>query len=80
MDKDKVFSTDNFQLASFLLCKGFSLKSADTSDQKRVKFLFIETDELIQSNIEFSQFKGLVEPHQFFSAQKDLKNIIYSGK
>jgi len=75
---DKYFPTDNFQLASLLLCEGCSLKSVDKSDPRRVIFNFEENELRKSATDKFLRYEALIEPHRFFSAQKDLKQLIYS--
>ena len=76
---NKEFSTDNFQLASFLLCEGCLLKSVDKNNSRRVIFNFEENDSRKTVTDKFLRYESRVEPHKFFSAQKDLKQLIYSG-
>lgn len=76
--KNNVFSTDNFQLASYLLCKSCRLLNADKTNPKRVVFIFEGSESQNQLTEEFITYQGSVEPHKFFSAQKDLKTLIYS--
>lgn len=75
--KSKTFSTDNFQLASYLLSESCRLTSLDKTNPKRVVFVFGE-DEQTKSLIQtFLSYEARVEPHRFFSAQRDLKQLIY---
>jgi len=74
------FSTDNFQLASFLLSESIKLISLDKTTPKRVIFIFEETEQRIILTQQFLSHKAKVEPHKFFSAQKDLKQLIYQNK
>lgn len=75
---NKHFPTDNFQLACFLLCEGCLLKSVDKSNPRRVVFNFEDNEIRKSVTDKFLRYEGLVEPHKFFSAQKDLKQLIYS--
>lgn len=72
------FPTDNFQLACFLLCEGCLLKSVDKSNPRRVIFNFENDENRKTVTDKFLRYESLVEPHKFFSAQKDLKQLIYS--
>ncbi len=74
------FSTDSFQLASYLLAESVPLLSVDRTNPKRVIFLFEESKQRKLLNQKFLAHKANVEPHKFFSAQKDLKQIIYQNK
>lgn len=78
MNTNKTFSTDSFQLASYLLCESIPLVSTDKSNPKRVLFLFEESDLRKKLTEEFLAHKAQVEPHRLASAQKDLKQMIYS--
>lgn len=72
------FSTDNFQLASYLLSESCHLISADKTNPKRVVFIFEDRDRCEFLMKKFLSYQAQVEPHKFFSAQKDLKQMIYS--
>lgn len=71
------FRTDNFQLASYLLSKGCIILSVDKANPKRVVFIFKSSEELRELNQTFLSYEALVEPHRLYSAQKDLKQMIY---
>lgn len=72
------FPTDNFQLASYLLSNACLLVSVDKTNPKRVAFIFENSPERERLTQEFLSYQGTVEPHKFFSAQRDLKQLIYS--
>lgn len=74
------FTTDSFILASFLMCQSIRLISLDKSFPKRVVFKFEESEQRRKVSEDFFQYKGLVEPHKFYSAQKDLKQMIYQDR
>lgn len=73
------FRTDNFQLASYLLCEGYRIISVDKTNLRRVVFVFAETKQRQLLTQKFLSYETLVEPHKFFSAQKDIKQLIYSS-
>jgi hypothetical protein len=73
----KIFSTDSFQLASYLLCESCRLISVNKNDPHRVVFNFEETNKRVSVTENFLGYKALIEPHRYFSAQKDLKQLIY---
>lgn len=75
----KVFSTDSFVLASFLLCESCRLLSLNKGNPRRVIFVFEETKDRQQLSELFLSHKAKVEPHRFFSAQKDLKQMLYDN-
>jgi hypothetical protein len=78
MNNLPTFSTDSFNLGTFLLSKSIRLLSTDKSNPKRVIFIFEDSPEREQFTNEFLAYEALVEPHRIFSAQKDLKQMIYS--
>lgn len=78
--KANTFSTDNFQLAAYLLAESCKLLMTDYFNPKRVVFIFEETDRRKELTEKFISYQALVEPHRFFSAQKDLKQLIYQNK
>ncbi len=71
------FSTDNFQLAIYLLSESCDLISIDKTNPKRVIFIFEDTERRKLLMKIFLSYQAQVEPHKFFSAQKDLKQMIY---
>jgi len=75
--KNESFETDNYQLASYLLSCSCSLLAVDKTNPKRVVFIFDNSPERQRHTQDFLSYKGSVEPHKFFSAQKDLKQLIY---
>jgi hypothetical protein len=75
----KVFSTDSFVLASFLLCESCRLLSLDKENPRRAIFVFEETKDRQQLSELFLSHRAKVEPHRFFSAQKDLKQMLYDN-
>lgn len=74
---NKTFETDNFQLASYILSKSCMLLSVKKDNPKRVVFVFDDSPEREKLTQEFLSYQGSVEPHKYFSAQKDLKQLIY---
>lgn len=74
---NKTFSTDSFPLASYLLAKSCNLTIIDKANPRRALFVFQESIERKRLTEEFLTHQGLVEPHKFFSAQKDLKQMLY---
>ncbi len=75
--KSSTFSTDNFQLASYLLAESCNLLMVDKFNPRRSVFIFEESDHRKELTQKFISYQALVEPHRFFSAQKDLKQLIY---
>ena len=74
------FPTDNFQLACYLISEAIPLHSVDKANPRRVVFVFEESEQRKTLTQTFLAYKALVEPHRFFSAQKDLKQLIYQNK
>ena len=74
------FPTDNFQLACYLISEAIPLHSVDKTNPRRVIFIFEESDKRKELTQTFLAYKALVEPHRFFSAQKDLKQLIYQNR
>jgi len=71
------FSTDSFQLASYLLCESCKLLSLDRTNPRRTLFIFEDTERRQQLTDKFLSYQTLVEPHRLFSAQRDLKQLLY---
>ena len=76
-NKTSTFPTDNFQLASYLLSESCRLISTDKTNPKRAVFIFEDTNQRRFLTDRFLSYEAKVEPHKFFSAQKDLKQLIY---
>ncbi|OGH18518.1 MAG: hypothetical protein A2868_03650 [Candidatus Levybacteria bacterium RIFCSPHIGHO2_01_FULL_40_15b] len=76
----QIFQTDNFQLACYLASESVSLLSLDKTNPKRVVFVFEESEQRKILTQQFLSYKAKVEPHRFFSAQKDLKQMIYQNR
>lgn len=74
------FTTDSFILASFLLSESIRLISLDRNDPRRILFIFEESEKRKLSTEKFLSYQSFVEPHRLFSAQKDLKQLIYQKK
>ena len=79
-NKDNSFPTDNFQLASYLLSEGVPLLSLDKSNPRRVLFVFEESDQRKVLNQKYLSYKAETEVHRIFSAQKDLKQLLYQDR
>ncbi len=79
-NSNPTFITDSFHLSIYLLSESCCLKSIDKTNPKRMNFIF-EESELRQSLTQkFLSYQAKVEPHRLFSAQKDLKQMIYQNK
>jgi hypothetical protein len=78
MNKEN-FPTDSFILASYLLSESIPLIGMNTTNPRRVIFLFEESSRRKTLTEKFLSHKALVEPHRYFSAQKDIKQMIYQN-
>ena len=78
MKNDNKFSTDSFHLATFLLSQSIPIVYANKDNPRRVLFVFEDSPLREEVTKKFLAFEALVEPHRLFSAEKDLKQIIYS--
>lgn len=74
------FSTDNFQLAAYLLAESCKLISVGKTNPKRAVFIFEESEKRQLLTEKFLSYQAEIEPHRFFSAQKDLKQLIYGAE
>ncbi len=77
---NSTFSTDSFQLATYLLCESIRLISTDKSNPKRVLFIFEESKRRKNLTEKFFSYQAQIEPHRYYSAQKDLKQMIYQNQ
>ena len=80
LNNQNTFRSDNFQLASYLLVESVKLLSLDKTNPRRVLFEFEESENRKSLTQKFLAYEALVEPHRFFSAQKDLKQMIYQNR
>ena len=80
MKKQKeIYSTDSFQLASYLLCESCRLIDLDKRNPRRVVFNFEDNGEIGGLVNKFLSYEARVEPHRYFSSQKDLKQLLYQN-
>lgn len=78
--ENNTFSSDSFVLASYLLCESFKLISINRDNPKRMIFIFEDSNQR-ESLIElFFSYRAQVEPNRFYSAQRNLKQMIYQNK
>lgn len=76
---NSTFSTDNFQLACYLLAESCKLLMVDKFNPRRALFIFEESERRQELTQKFISYQASVEPHRFFSAQKDLKQLLYQN-
>lgn len=74
------FSTDAFLLACYLLSEACRLIDIDKTNPDRMIFIFEETDSRVKLTQDFLAHKAIIEPHRFYSAQRDLKQLIHQIK
>ena len=81
MENNKnIFSTDSFVLASYLLCESLKLTSINMDNPKRMIFVFEDSTQRKPLIELFFSYKAQVEPNRFYSAQRNLKQMIYQNK
>lgn len=80
MENNNIFSTDSFVLSSFLLCESFKLISINRDNPKRMIFIFEDSGDREHLIEIFFSYKATVEPNRFYSAQRNLKQMIYQNK
>ncbi|MBI2600471.1 hypothetical protein HYW42_00805 [Candidatus Daviesbacteria bacterium] len=79
-NQNKTFATDNFQLACYLVSEAIPLLSLDKTNPKRVVFILEESDKRRALTQKYLSYMAETEVHRIFSAQKDLKQMIYQNK
>lgn len=75
-----IYKTSDFLTASVLLLLKHVLISTDTSDTQRVVFLFTNSNRLQDDLITFQRGELLVDPADFWAAERRCKQIIFGGK
>ena len=75
--RENTFLTDSFQLASYLLSESCQLLFVDDTNPPRLSFAFKDNENCKILTSKFLSYKATVEPHRYYSAQRDLKQIIY---
>ena len=80
-NKDNIptFSTDSFTLAVYLLSEACRLIRLDRTNPRRILFIFEETNARKLLTDKFLSYHALCEPHRLYSAQRDLKQLIYQN-
>ncbi|KKP64699.1 MAG: hypothetical protein UR61_C0041G0006 [candidate division WS6 bacterium GW2011_GWE1_34_7] len=76
---NNIFTTDNFVLAAYLLTESCLLVHCDKTNPRRVIFHFENSNEREILTQKFLGYEARIEPNKFFSAQKNLKQLIYSS-
>lgn len=75
----KTFLTDNFQLACYLISEAIPLLPLDKTNPRRVIFIFEESERRKTLTQKYMSYKAETEVHRIFSAQKDLKQLLYQN-
>lgn len=79
-DKNSQFKTSDFYLSAFLLSQGFELLDIDKSlDPHKALFIFQDKDERQKLIEDFLFGRAQIEPKDFVSAIKELKQLLYSN-
>jgi hypothetical protein len=76
----KLYQTDSFQLASYLLAESSRLITVDRTNPTRMIFIFEDSELREELAQKFISYKALIEPHRLYSAMKDLKQLIHQYK
>lgn len=79
-NNNKTFRSDNFQLVCYLISEAIPLLSLDKTDPRRVIFVLEESEQRKTLTQRYLSYKAETEVHRIFSAQKDLKQLIYQNK
>ena len=74
------FSNEDLSLCTWLVSLWFELKSVDSSDPNRVRFVFDSNERLLEIVELFYQKKLQCEITSIFANQRLLKNKIYQIK
>lgn len=74
------FPTDNFQLACYLISEAVPLLSLDKTNPRRVLFVFEESEQRKALTQKYLSYQAETEVHRIFSAQKDLKQLLYQDR
>lgn len=77
-DPKDYFSTFDFDLAVFLICKEYELETIDTREDKRLVFIFKkDSRDILDIVDEYWSNKTTVSPLDFVNVRKNLKSRIY---
>jgi hypothetical protein len=77
---DQAFITHDLSLSCTLLCFNFTLAGLEASDNRKVGFVFAESDELQDTIKRYWDNQLAVNPREYFNVLKDLKSRIYNQK
>ena len=77
MQNEKHFKTTDICLAAFLLVKEVEFNGVNKDSTGRGTFLFPNDKECLDLVSDFSQMRATVEPIEFHTALKKLKQLVY---
>ncbi len=78
--QDQAFVTNDLSLSCTLLCFNFTLAGLDTTDRRKVGFVFEESEALRNTIKSYWDNQLAVNPRDYFNNLKDLKSRIYNHK
>ncbi len=78
LNNNDFFKTNDFLLATTLLCLGFTIERLDRTNFNKVAFIFKRSEELENTVQAFWNNQLEINPRAFFNSQKELKSRIYS--
>lgn len=79
-ENNKQFKTSDFYLASFCRAKGMKLMDIDKENPRQAQFVFQDSAERPELVEGFLFSRASVEPKQFVTAIKELKQLLHSDE
>jgi hypothetical protein len=76
MDNNKTYVTSDLYLTAYLKLKGFKFNLI--KEEKKIKFHFENSEQLINYVNEYFSENGVCEPLVYANTIKNLKNLIYN--
>jgi hypothetical protein len=77
-NQDTTYVTYDLALCCTLLCFDFTLAGLETTDQRKVGFVFEESEKLQNAIKKYWDNRLVVNPKDYFNTLKDLKSRIYA--
>lgn len=74
------YQTSDFLTASLLLLRKHALITTDSTDPRRIVFSFEDSDDLQNDLLLFRRGELLVDPSDFWAAERRCKQIIHGGE
>lgn len=77
--KNKVFKSDNFYLASYLIAEGQELYGLEpvATNSSKFFFCFFNTEDLQELVKKFFSFRAVVKPQTYAAAERHLRGFIH---